>query len=97
MRLITFNTGRPYGPTGQRIAVYVHDGKAHFQDFDRNLFGTVPIDPHIEGVFKVETLVMNAYDTGNFDTTYHPEGDQLLHLGWDECVSRAKQNNACLV
>lgn len=62
--VVAWNTGRKYGPGGQRMAAAVlPDGRAAFVDLDRHIDGTtnVPINPD-----RLRSEVMWHYDLGQY-------------------------------
>jgi len=42
-KISAFNTGRLYGPKGQRIAYFIHHTELTFIDYDRDIAGTVDL------------------------------------------------------
>ena len=62
--IITFNTGRWYGPKGQRIAAMRTDqGGFLFYDVDRGITGYIPFDYVSEhGLQLDQSTIMDVYD-----------------------------------
>lgn len=65
MRTILYQTGRQYGPHGQRVVITFDAPMAYFLDLDRQLQGLVWLPASLitpPSVYKVVTDVMQSYD-----------------------------------
>lgn len=62
---IYFNTGRHYTVHGQRIAAAIKDGRCHFADVDRGVYGSFEWNATCDDALTPE-LVMANYDAGNY-------------------------------
>ena len=71
--ILTFNTGRKYSKSGQRIAATIHDGKVYFVDHDRGIEGVLR-----HAVPLMSSAIMDAYDHNRYDMAYLPEVFQPL-------------------
>lgn len=81
-----FNTGRQYGPGGQRIAYAVVriDGEERvaFRDCDRDIHGTLP-SPGELGTVR-DGYVLNRYDAGDYEVGGPHAAALLEHLAGGE-------------
>ncbi len=68
MKYVRWNTGRYYGPDGQRIIAWQCDGMIYFQDVDRGIGGKFP-HPEIE-LDGIKHVVMDHYDRNIYTDHY---------------------------
>lgn len=62
---ISFTTRRQYTLCGQRIAAAIKDGRCHFVDVDRGVYGSFEWNATHDDALTPE-LVMANYDAGNY-------------------------------
>lgn len=79
MKVLNFNTGRPYGPNGQPItAVYFEDKRViAFVDPSRHMSGLF-LD--VDESFLNERSIMNMYDNLNYVQERGPEEYKLTDI-----------------
>jgi hypothetical protein len=70
---IQFNSGRRYGPYGQRIIATQVDGKTFFVDIDRGIDGEI-----VDNCTLTEAAIMTAYDNGRWHPTNNPIKRKLV-------------------
>ena len=75
-----FNTGRQYGPEGQRIVVKTTSDGIRFHDVDRGIEGFIKCNPvHLESKSEIKEILMFCYDRGVYE--YDPYGGVLA---WED-------------
>lgn len=76
---VQFNTGRQYGPDGQRIVAVVTHGGIFFKDHTRGIDGYIVCQMQNMSARDVEENVMLAYDRGMY---VYNAGIQSLDMDW---------------
>lgn len=97
--VITYVTPRAIGSsfnTPARIGIHHEDGKAHFLDFDHGHFGFIHVDHHIDGPYKIRTLVNVALQSGEYVAEDTESVCALRLLGWEGAQREASTHNSRL-
>lgn len=73
-KVIAWQTGRAYGPNGQRIgAVLRDDGAIVFHDIDRGIYGRLYEDTRFD-----QASIMVAYDTNSYTNELTSDDDHVI-------------------
>lgn len=77
-----FNTGRQYGPEGQRIVVKTTSDGIRFHDVDRCIEGFIRVNPsELQTYGEVQRTLMFCYDRGIYE---HDMDSYVDRLTWED-------------